>query len=53
MIMSRLSYDGYCAGIIAQTDQLRSAIQAEDMTVPEILGDARLLDFWLERVSFG
>jgi uncharacterized protein (TIGR03083 family) len=32
--MSRLSYDGYCAEIIAQTDQLRSAIQGEDMTVP-------------------
>ena len=44
-VMSRLSYDGYRAEIIAQTDQLRSAIQGEDMTVPGCA--AR----WTSRVS--
>jgi len=29
-----LSYDRYCAEIIAQTDQLRSHIEGADLTVP-------------------
>ncbi len=40
--MSLLSYDRYCGEITAQTGLLRSTIGAAD-----------LLDFWLERVSFG
>ncbi len=46
-VMSRLSYDGYCAGIIAQTDQLKSAIQGVPFTVgQEVALDA--IDEWME-----
>jgi hypothetical protein len=61
-----LSFDRYCDEIVTQTSLLTSAITGADLTVQvpscpdwnvgqllRHLGDAGLLDLWLDRAKFG
>ncbi len=53
--MTLLSYDRYCGEIAAQTGLLLLIYKRRPARGAgiEVFGDADLLGFWLERVSFG